>query len=62
MEKAIQKCIKSIRGKSFDKMVAVANPALGLEFEKEVDFVLSLLFDPILIQSSNLTTPFSSTD
>lgn len=46
MEKAIQKCIKTIRGRSFDKMVAVANPDLGLEFENEVHFVISFLLFP----------------
>lgn len=36
METAVQKCIKTIRGKNFDKLVAVANPAHGDAFEKEV--------------------------
>ncbi|KAG0632178.1 hypothetical protein M758_1G310400 [Ceratodon purpureus] len=35
METAVQKCIKTIRGKNFDKLVAVANPSLGESFEKE---------------------------
>ncbi|KAG0605740.1 hypothetical protein M758_9G084500 [Ceratodon purpureus] len=38
METAVQKCIKTIRGKNFDKLVAVANPALGVPFEKEINY------------------------
>ncbi|KAG0614198.1 hypothetical protein M758_6G158200 [Ceratodon purpureus] len=38
MDTAVQKCIKAIRNKNFDKLVAVANPALGESFEKEINY------------------------
>ena len=40
MDKAIQREIKKIRGKYFDKMLAVANPNLGKAFELEVHLTI----------------------
>ncbi|KAG0572425.1 hypothetical protein KC19_VG094200 [Ceratodon purpureus] len=38
METVVQKCIKVICGKNSDKLVTVANPALGEPFEKEINY------------------------
>ena len=44
METAVQKYIKAIRRKNFDRLVAVANPAFKESFKKEV---LSILYPSI---------------
>lgn len=43
MDEALTAEIKRIRGKDFDKMLAIANPELGKAFEQEVlSFVTKL--------------------
>ena len=45
MQNATRKAVSSIRGKEFERLLAVANPANGFEFLDEVShYVYSMLY------------------
>jgi hypothetical protein len=59
MQNATKKAVSSIRGKEFEKLLAVANPANGFDFLEEVNhyvFLCNIHFD-ILYESFSLFSP-----
>ena len=41
---AVRKTVRTYMSKEFDKLLAVADPANGIDFVKEVSFYITLLF------------------
>ena len=62
MQNVTKKAVSSIRGKEFEKLLAVANPTKGFDFLEEVShyvFLCSIHFG-ILYKSFSLFSPFIS--